>query len=94
MGHIHEHTYAASEHEHGAIPVPDDGRKTPRAKLIILLPHWIEHNQEHAESFRERAEKARELGLEAVAEQIEVAVERMVTCGQALAAALKEMEEE
>lgn len=92
MGYIHEHRHAASEHEHGAIPVPDDGRRTSRAKLRILLPHWIEHNEEHAESFREWAEKARELGLEAVAEQIEVAVERMVTCGEALAAALKELE--
>ena len=94
MEHIHEHTHAASEHEQGAIPVPDDGRKTSRAKLSILLPHWIEHNDEHAASFREWAEKARKLGLEAVAEQIEVAVERMAACGQALAAALKEMEEE
>ena len=94
MGHIHEHTYAASEHEHGAIPMPDDGRKTSRAKLRILLPHWIEHNDEHAASFREWAERARELGLEAVAKQMEVAVERMAACGQALTAALKAMEEE
>jgi len=64
------------------------------AKLRILLPHLIEHNDEHAASFREWAERARELGLEAVAKQREVAVERMAACGQALTAALKAMEEE
>ena len=84
MTHNRKHDQTAS----------DDGRRTSRAKLRILLPHWIEHNEEHAESFREWAEKARELGLEAVAKQMEVAVERMAACGQALTAALKEIEEE
>jgi len=27
-------------------------------KLRLLLPHWIEHNQEHAEEFRRWAEKS------------------------------------
>jgi hypothetical protein len=27
-------------------------------KLRVLLPHWIEHNGEHAEEFREYAEQA------------------------------------
>jgi len=93
MEYIHEHTHAASEHEHGAVPVPDDGRRTSRAKLSILLPHWIEHNEEHAASFQGWAGRAREIGLEAVAEQIEVAVKRMASCNQALSAALKALEE-
>jgi hypothetical protein len=29
-----------------------------RKKLRILLPHWIEHNGEHAGEFREWAERA------------------------------------
>lgn len=28
-----------------------------KEKLKILLKHWIEHNEEHAEEFREWAEK-------------------------------------
>ena len=44
-------------------------------------------------ALRKWGERARELGLEAVAKQIEVAVERMAACGEALAAALKELEE-
>lgn len=29
-----------------------------RDKLRLLLPHWIEHNKEHASEFRRWAEKA------------------------------------
>jgi hypothetical protein len=29
-------------------------------KLRILLPHWIEHNSEHAQEFRDWAERAGE----------------------------------
>ena len=76
MEQIHKHDQAA----------PDD-----RAKLRVLLSHWIEHNQEHAASFQEWAGRARELGLEAVAKQIEVAVDRMKACSQALAVALREL---
>ncbi len=31
---------------------------TEREKLAILLPHWIEHNEEHAAEFRRWAEQA------------------------------------
>jgi hypothetical protein len=86
--HSHEHTgHTHEHHEEKAKAVSDD-----LAKLRILLPHWIEHNEEHAESFREWAGKAREMGLETVARQIEEAVERMATCNEALAAALKALE--
>jgi len=76
----------AQNHEHNQA-TPDD-----LAKLRILLPYWIEHNEEHAEGFRKWAERARGPGLETVAEQIEVAVDRMAACSQALAAALEELE--
>jgi hypothetical protein len=35
-------------------------------KLRALLPHWIEHNAEHAAEFRNWAEKARATGWEEV----------------------------
>ena len=77
-GHAHEETKA----------VPDD-----LIKLRILLPHWIEHNEEHAASFREWAGKAREMGLAEVAQRIEEAVGHMAACNEALTAALKALEE-
>ncbi len=84
--HDYEHTGHTHEEEKGA--TPDD-----LAKLRILLPHWIEHNDEHAESFRKWAGKARGIGLEAAARWIEEAVMHMATCNEALAEALKALEE-
>ncbi len=77
MGQIHRHDQAGH----------DD-----LAKLRILLPHWIEHNEEHAESFRKWARKGREMGLGEVARRIEEAVEGMEDCNRALTAALEEIE--
>lgn len=33
-------------------------------KLRILIPHWIEHNDEHAAEFRQWAQKAGEAGAD------------------------------
>ena len=76
-GHVHEETKAES----------DD-----LTKLRILLPHWIEHNEDHAASFERWVAKARELGREETAQRIEEAVERMAACNQALRAALEALE--
>ena len=84
----HHHNYEHTGHTHEETKaMPED-----LTKLRILLPHWIEHNQDHAASFRKWAERARGMGLEGVAEQIEVAVERMAACNQALTAALEALE--
>ncbi|MBC7231784.1 MAG: hypothetical protein H5T68_00880 [Chloroflexi bacterium] len=32
--------------------------RSEQDKLRLLLPHWIEHNEEHANEFRRWAEKA------------------------------------
>jgi hypothetical protein len=44
-------------------------------KLRVLIPHWIEHNGEHAEEFRVWAEKAGSArsDLMAAAEQLDEA---------------------
>ena len=73
-GHVHEETKAE----------PDD-----LTKLCILLPHWIEHNDEHAASFQRWGVRARELGQEETAQRIEEAVERMAACNRALTAAVE-----
>jgi alcohol dehydrogenase YqhD (iron-dependent ADH family) len=77
MTHNHQHDQTAS----------DD-----LAKLHILLPHWIEHNEDHAQGFRKWGERARDLGQEETAQRIEEAVERMATCNRALTAALEALE--
>lgn len=32
--------------------------RSDQDKLRLLLPHWMEHNEEHAEEFRRWAEKS------------------------------------
>ena len=84
--HSHPHEHAEHVHGEAKAAVPDD-----ITKLRVLLPYWIDHNEEHAASFQQWATKARELGRQAVAERIEVAVAQMETCNEALTAALEEL---
>lgn len=42
-------------------------------KLAHMLDHWIEHNAEHAAHYREKAQAAREAGLDEAARMIEEA---------------------
>jgi hypothetical protein len=55
-------------------------------KLRILLGHWIEHNEEHADEFRRWADKAG-----AAAPDVLAAAERMGQVNQALAEALEKL---
>lgn len=60
-------------------------------KLRALLPHWIEHNSEHAAEFRLWAEKARAVGRVAVAEEIDTAAEKLGWVNESLTFALQEL---
>jgi hypothetical protein len=55
-------------------------------KLRVLIPHWIEHNREHAAEFREWAERAGE-----VAPEILAATEILIQANAALDAALEKL---
>jgi hypothetical protein len=60
-----------------------------REKLRVLVPHWIEHNGQHAQEFREWAERAgaaRESIL-AAAELVEKANVRLEEALEALGGA-------
>lgn len=57
-------------------------------KLRVLLPHWIEHNQEHAVEFREWAGQAGEAGTDIIA-----ASQQMEAANRCLRAALEKLEE-
>jgi hypothetical protein len=64
---------------------------TDQSKLRALLPHWIEHNAEHAAEFRLWAEKARAAGQEEVAEEIDTAAKQLGWVNEALSAALDKL---
>jgi predicted RNA-binding protein len=55
-------------------------------KLRVLIPHWMEHNAEHAEEFRHRAQQAGEAAAEILA-----AAEAMQRVNVALSAALERL---
>jgi hypothetical protein len=55
-------------------------------KLRVLIPHWIEHNQEHAQEFLRFLEAAGD-----AATDLEKAAEQMAQVNQALAAALEKL---
>jgi hypothetical protein len=46
-------------------------------KLRVLLPHWIEHNQEHASDYARWADMAAAAGHQDVAEKIRSAIDRV-----------------
>jgi len=59
---------------------------TARDKLRALLPHWIEHNADHAAEFRRWAEQAGEAEAD-----IQVAAAQMEAANEALLAALAKL---
>jgi hypothetical protein len=66
--------------------------RTDEDKLRALLPHWIEHNSEHAAEFRLWAEKAQAAGREDVAEEIVLAAKQLGWVNEALNDARKKLE--
>jgi hypothetical protein len=60
--------------------------KTDLEKLRVLLPHWIEHNAEHATEFRRWAERAGE-----ASEDIRAASKALEQANRALTAAQEKL---
>jgi len=57
-------------------------------KLRMLLPHWIEHNAEHASEFHTWAGRAQAAGQAELAVQIEAAAAKMQAANHDLEHAL------
>ena len=60
-------------------------------KIRTLLPHWIEHNAEHAAEFSQWAERIQAAGQEEVAEEIALAAKELGWVNEALTAALERL---
>jgi hypothetical protein len=74
-------------HEHAGERQADD-----LTRLARLLPHWIEHNAEHADEFRRWAERARDAGRGHIADHLEMAVQALTEAIRALQGAQAHME--
>jgi predicted metallo-beta-lactamase superfamily hydrolase len=62
------------------------GAITDLEKLRVLLPHWIEHNAEHAAEFRQWAERAEEASVD-----IQAAAKALDQANQALTKAQEKL---
>jgi hypothetical protein len=65
-----------------------------KGKLKTLLNYWIEHNREHAQEFREWAEKAKSFGQAEVHDNVMRAVQQMNKANESLLSALERLKEE
>lgn len=59
-----------------------------KGKLLVLIAHWVKHNESHLLSYQQGAQKAGELGLAAVRADIEDAIEKLNQCNRSLNRAL------
>jgi len=57
-----------------------------QGKLRVLIPHWIEHNEEHAEEFRQWAEHAGD-----AAPEVRAAADAMARANESLTKALDKL---
>lgn len=60
-------------------------------KLRILLPHWIEHNIEHANEFRVWIEQMHASGHDHVVEHLEATIEKIESANRDLESALEHL---
>jgi len=58
-------------------------------KLSIIIEHWIEHNQSHKGEYQRWSQKAGEMGLQQVKDEIEEAVRMLSQANHHLEKALE-----
>ncbi len=63
-----------------------------KAKLKTIVNHWLKHNEEHGQEFREWAVRAEELGASEAGQEILAAAQEMDKASEALSRALKRLE--
>lgn len=85
-GHEHQHN-DGHEHEHDRQPDAD----VDVGKLRVLLPHLVEHNRDHVTDVSRWAHVAREAGLDAVADELDKAVDLSRRIGECFEAAVKKL---
>jgi len=88
MSHdVHSHHDRSHQHDHS----PDDGGQEPAAekKLAMILEHWIKHNENHAQAYREWAQKASALSMHDVGSRIQEAADLTLAANRKFQEALQ-----
>ena len=65
-----------------------------KLKLMKMCEHWAEHNDSHVESFRKWHDIAKDMQLDAVAEDLNNAIAAMNKSTESLIAAKQKLERE
>lgn len=87
--HSHHHDHSHGHHHHHAAEPASE--LTFQDKLEKMITHWIRHNKDHAETYRQWAEKARGEHLESVAELLDSVVGQSERMDAALTSALEKL---
>lgn len=62
-----------------------------KKKLSVVIEHWVEHNESHMGEYKKWAQRAGELGLDLVKNEIDEAVGKLSQSNKHLEKALKSM---
>jgi cobalt/nickel transport system ATP-binding protein len=73
-GSMHDNHKGRHTHDHVHGHDQESGETETLRKLHVMLEHWIEHGDSHAESYREWAGRAGEAGEEEIAKEIYLAI--------------------
>lgn len=85
--HHQHHHHHDEEHEHGA------GEMPMSEKLKKMVSHWLKHNADHADTYRQWAKRARDAGMSEVAQILESVAEESQAINGDLEKAGKLLEE-
>lgn len=88
--HAGGHSHAHGDHSHSG--GRDPGEMAFADRMKTLLAHWLDHNADHAATYRQWAGKARAEGMEAVAERLEEAAEKTLSINEIFEAASRRIE--
>ncbi|MVO71317.1 hypothetical protein GOD95_07630 [Paeniclostridium sordellii] len=88
--HSHDHEHD-QEHCHSHCSGGAVAENKDEKTLNILLVHWVNHNESHEEGFREWVDKARDMGKEETANNIEEAIKYLRKANEMLLEAKKNM---
>jgi hypothetical protein len=86
MPHHHDHDHdRGHSHAHG----PESGSLSFEDKMEKLLNHWIQHNADHAASYKEWAAKAETHGHGALADKLQDAARASLSMNEIFESAAK-----
>lgn len=86
MTHHHDHDHA---HTHSHSHSGDTGTLTFEEKMEKLLNHWIQHNADHAATYREWAARAEENGNGDLAEKLREVAQTTLTINESFESAAR-----